>query len=153
VNRPQRRRSLPLRTQLLMLAAGSLVCWTILGFALQYFRTYTLAREADRLERRRHDLLIQNASLLAEINRLRTDDRYLEELARGQLGMLRPGERELVIIPAEPALRPTERDSSTTEPAQAGGVAQAIGKAVREATQAIQGILDRVLRATLPSSR
>ncbi len=141
----QRRRSLPLRTQLLVLAAGAVVCWTVLGFALQYFRTYTLAREAARLERHRQDLLVQNASLLAEIQRLRTDDQYLERLARGQLGMLRPGEVELVIVPAEPARRPTERDSARTEVAQAGGPVQSIGKVVRDATRVVRGILDRIL--------
>jgi hypothetical protein len=85
--------------------------WSVVGFALQYVRTYTLAREAGRLERRRQVLLSENASLRSEIQRLRTDDQYLEQLARQELGMLRPGEMEMVIVPeAPPPHRPSERE-------------------------------------------
>jgi cell division protein FtsB len=130
----------------LLLVAGGVVCWTLLGFALQYFRTYTLARESSRLERRRHDLLVQNASLVAEIERLRTDDQYLERLARGQLGMLRPGELEMVIVPAEPARHLTEHDPARSEVAQqAEGPGQSVGRVVRDATQAVRAVLERLL--------
>jgi cell division protein FtsB len=100
--------------RLLMLAAASLVGWTVLGVALQYFRTYALVREAARLERHREDLLAGNAALSAEIRRLRTDDQYLERLAREQLGMLGPGEIELVIVPGGSTHRAIERDPPST---------------------------------------
>lgn len=96
--------------RLAVLAAAALVCWTVAAFGVQYVRTYRLAREAARLERHRRELLVQNASLLAEIGRLRTDDQYIEQLAREQLGMLRPGEIELVIVPLSPTKRHSERD-------------------------------------------
>jgi cell division protein FtsB len=97
-------------TSLLWLVAASLVGWTVVGFALEYVRTYTLAREAVRLEERRQALVRANAALAEEIQRLRTDDQYLEQLARQELGMLRPGEMELVIVPQTPARgRVTER--------------------------------------------
>ena len=129
------------------------VCWTIAGFALQYFRTYTLAREATRLERRRVDLLAQNASLRAEIERLRTDDQYLEQLARGQLGMLRPGEMELVIVPAQPIRQPAGRDRARTEDARPGGPGPALNRALRDTTQVVWTILKRFRDTLLSSGR
>jgi cell division protein FtsB len=81
-------------------AAGTVAAWLFFALAAQYLRTYDLGREAARLERRKQELLIQNATLYAEIRRLRTDDRYIERLAREQLGMVRPGEIEFVIVPA-----------------------------------------------------
>ena len=116
--RPEpRRRAWPhtLTGRLAVLAAAALVCWTVVAFGVQYVRTYSLAREAARLERHRQDLLVQNATLLAEIRRLRTDDQYIERLAREQLGMLRPGEIELVIVPLAPTKRHSERDPATVQ--------------------------------------
>jgi cell division protein FtsB len=101
--------------RLAVLAAAAAVCWTVVAFGVQYVRTYSLAREAARLERHRQDLLVQNASLLTEIRRLRTDDQYIERLAREQLGMLRPGEIELVIVPLAPTKRHNERDPATVQ--------------------------------------
>ena len=141
----QRKRSRPIGTRLMMVAAGSVVCWTVVAFSVQYFRTYTLAREATRLERRRHDLLAQNASLRAEIERLRTDDRYLERLARGQLGMLRPGEIELVIVQAGSTRQPTEHEPARPEVAPAQDPVQSFGRVVQDVSQAVRALLKRTL--------
>lgn len=101
--------------RLAALLGAAAACWAVLAFGVQYVHTYTLAREATRLERHRRDLLVQNASLLAEIKRLRTDDQYIERLAREQLGMLRPGEMELVIVPLTPTTRHIERDAARAD--------------------------------------
>lgn len=144
------RKNLPrsLTGRLGMLVAAVVLGWTVLAFAVQYVRTYALAREAVRLERYRQDLLVQNAALLGEIRRLRTDDQYIERLARQQLGMLRPGELELVIVPAVPAKRHSERDPApapVTRPAEsrdsAGQLLQRIIETVRAAAERM---LDRV---------
>jgi len=92
----------------------------LLAVAVQHFRTYTLVREAARLERHRDDLVLGNAALRVEIQRLRTDDRYIERLAREQLGMLRPGEMELVVIPTADQ-HPTGQDPTTARARQHGG--------------------------------
>lgn len=141
----QRKRPRAIGTHLMMLAAGSVVCWSVVALAIQYFRTYTLAREATRLERRRHDLLAQNAALRAEIERLRTDDRYLEQLARGQLGMLRPGEIELVIVQAASTRQPTEHEPARSEVAPAQDPPQSFARAVRELSHAVRALLERAL--------
>jgi cell division protein FtsB len=52
----------------------------------------TLTREEDDLGRRIALLLHENEQLRERIQRLRTDDRTLERLAREQLGFTRPGE-------------------------------------------------------------
>ncbi len=138
-------RVLPVGTRLVLGAAGFVVLWTMLGVGVQYFRTYTLAREAGRLERHRQDLLAQNATLLAEIQRLRTDDQYLERLAREQLGMLRPGEVELVIVPAGPIHRPSEQDPARAEVVQPSGPFQSIGRLIQNTTQTLRAFLDGAL--------
>jgi cell division protein FtsB len=143
VNR--QRRTASLETRLLVLVAGSLVGWIVLGLTVQYFRTYALAREAARLEQHRRDLLAENASLLAEIQRLRTDDQYLERLAREQLGMLRPGEMELVIVPAGSARRQSERETATPEAAQTDGPWEALRRFIRSAPEIVRGVLERAL--------
>ena len=52
----------------------------------------TLTNEQDALGKRIALLLHENEQLRTRIQRLRTDDRTLERLAREQLGFTRPGE-------------------------------------------------------------
>ena len=52
----------------------------------------TLTTEQDDLGKRIALLLHENEQLRTRIQRLRTDDRTLERLAREQLGFTRPGE-------------------------------------------------------------
>jgi cell division protein DivIC len=85
----------------------------LVALSAQYFRTYTLARQAERLEQRRRDLVAENQALREEIHRLQTDDRYIEQLAREQLGLLKPGEVELQIVTSQPP-EPGSDDSSTS---------------------------------------
>lgn len=89
------------------------------AFGAQYLRTAALAREAARLERHRLDLLAENAKLREEIRRLQSDDAYIEQLARRELGLVRPGEIELLIVPADRtgAKAPIDRTSPETRPA------------------------------------
>jgi cell division protein FtsB len=71
----------------------------VIAVATQYASTYSLARQAARLEQYKRELAEQNTRLREEIHLLRTDDRYIERLARQQLGLVRPGEVELLIVP------------------------------------------------------
>lgn len=161
--RPEpRRRAWPhtLTGQLAVLAAVAVVCWTVVAFGLQYVRTYSLAREAARLERHRQDLLVQNASLLAEIRRLRTDDQYIERLAREQLGMLRPGEIELVIVPLAATKRHSERDPATVQVTgpppdrldSAKELLQRVTAIVRDLMETVRAAAERALERWHPAS-
>ena len=51
-----------------------------------------LRAERQRLGEQAVALLQQNAGLREQIQQLKTDDRFLEALARRELGMTRPGE-------------------------------------------------------------
>ena len=84
-----------------LMALGTAVALALAFTTLthQYAKTYTLAREKARLEQRRRDLITDNARLRDEIQRLQTDDRYIEQIARQQLGLVRPGEVELLVVP------------------------------------------------------
>jgi len=86
------------------------------AFSTQYAKTYTLARQAARLEQRRQELRMTNAQLRVEIERLQTDDRYIEQLARQQLGLVRPGEIELLIVPPGHGATPGTPDPSRAAP-------------------------------------
>lgn len=92
----------------------------LVALSTQYARTYSLAREAARLDQHRRDLIVANASLRDEIHRLETDDRYIERLAREQLGLVRPGEIELLLVPEGAPPPPDTVRGAGGEPALAG---------------------------------
>ena len=142
----RRRHPVPLRTRLLAAGAGSLAGWMLLAVGVQHLRTYALVREAARLERHRHDLFAENAVLREEIQRLRTDDRYIERLAREQLGMLRPGEVELIMTPTSDQ-RPGGEDPTASRAAPRGEGDRSIGWLVRTVAAGARALLDRVLGA------
>jgi cell division protein FtsB len=57
------------------------------------FRRYSrLSREVDDLKTQNRAVAARNARLLAEIERLRSDDAAIERAAREELGFVRPGE-------------------------------------------------------------
>ncbi|HEV2284145.1 MAG TPA: septum formation initiator family protein [bacterium] len=85
--------------RLMTIGAAAVLAITLTALFNQYGKTYTLARDETRLEQRRRDLIADNARLRDEIERLRTDDRYIEQIAREQLGLVRPGEVELLVVP------------------------------------------------------
>ncbi len=116
----------------------------LLAVGAQYLRTYTLAREAARLEQHRQGLLVENTALRVEIQRLRTDDQYIERLAREQLGMVRPGEMELVLMPATPQ-RAGGQGPTRARVEQRGEASHGIGRAIRDAAGHILALLEHVL--------
>jgi cell division protein FtsB len=113
---PRRRRGPAPLHRLLVSIAACVMGAMVVTVSAQYARTYTLARRAAQLDQHRRDLIAQNERLREEIHRLRTDDRYIELLARRQLGLVRPGEIELLLVPAAPPSPPGE--AGTPDPAQ-----------------------------------
>ncbi len=110
----RRMRPSPLRRVTTVIAVV-VIAGLVIALAKEYAHTYTLARQAAHLEQHRQDLVEQNTHLREEIRRLQTDDRYIERLARQQLGLVRPGEIELLIVsPGGTSPR------GTPEPAQSG---------------------------------
>jgi len=95
-----RRASTPPWRRVVVVAAALVLAWSTAALAAEYARTYALARQAAQLDQHRRDLVAANQELRDEIQRLRTDDGYVEWLARKELGMVRPGEVEFLIVPA-----------------------------------------------------
>jgi cell division protein FtsB len=96
---PRRRRTNPF-DRLLVGIALCVMAAMMIALLTQYTHNYSLARRAARLEQHRRELIAQNEILREDIQRLQRDDRYIERLAREQLGLVRPGEIELIIVPA-----------------------------------------------------
>ncbi len=84
------------------LLAGGLFLVSSVQAAL---RLYHLNRQVAELEHQRRALLEENRRLREEIRRLH-DPAYVERLAREQLGLVRPGEIAVVLVP-EPAPSPS----------------------------------------------
>jgi cell division protein FtsB len=54
----------------------------------------------ETLEREVGALRVETARLTADVDRLRTDPDYIEQIAREKLGLVKPGERVLKLPPA-----------------------------------------------------
>jgi cell division protein FtsB len=74
-----------------------------------YLATVRAQREYDRVMNRLNAISDDNARLSDEINRLQSDPAALEEAARRELGLMRPGETLIVIKDARPPLPAPQR--------------------------------------------
>ena len=63
-------------------------------------RVWTLKKDLESLEREVGALRADTARLTAEVDRLRTDPDYIEQIARDKLGLVKPGDRVLKLPPA-----------------------------------------------------
>jgi cell division protein FtsB len=61
---------------------------------------WALKKEVASLERQVGVLRADTAKLTAEVDRLRTDPEYIEQIAREKLGLVKPGERVYKLPPA-----------------------------------------------------
>ena len=107
--------------RVLALACAAAVVWMASALTNQYARTYALGRQAAELEQQRRDLIASNQALRDEIQRLKTDDGYLEWLARKELGMVRPGEVEFLIVSPHKTSTANGRDAAGSAPTDQGG--------------------------------
>lgn len=99
---PNRRLSRP-AVALIILVVGSAA---VQVFGSSLLEVYRLDREAARLEALKRDFQEQNAVLREEIKLLATP-RYIEKLAREQLGLVKPGEVAILIVQPRPQSLPT----------------------------------------------
>ena len=75
----------------ILLIVSVMIFFTVFGDKglLQVYRLRSELREIERVNR---DLQQENERLKVEINNLRTNKKYIEELARRELGMVKKGE-------------------------------------------------------------
>ncbi len=62
-------------------------------------RVWSLKQEVDGLEREIAMLRAETNRLMAVVDRLRTDPEYIEQVAREDLGLVKPGEKILKLPP------------------------------------------------------
>jgi cell division protein FtsB len=85
------------------LRAGTLavIALAILGFGGQSLsRLWTMKRDVDGLEREIATLRAETDRVSASVARLRSDPDSIEQIAREELGLIKPGERVLKLPPS-----------------------------------------------------
>ena|GEM_PF-152481 len=75
--------------------------WVMFAPGRGLFHYLQLKKEIDALAEENSRLTAKNAVLIEDINRLRSDDRYLEEVARKKHGLLRKDETVFEFAPAK----------------------------------------------------
>ena len=75
----------------ILLIVSVMIFFTVFGDK-GLLQVYRLRRELREIERVNRELQQENERLRAEINNLRTNKKYIEELARRELGLVKKGE-------------------------------------------------------------
>jgi len=75
----------------ILLIGSVMIFFTVFGDK-GLLQVYRLKRELKEIERVNRELQQENERLRAEINNLRTNKKYIEELARRELGLVKKGE-------------------------------------------------------------
>jgi cell division protein FtsB len=83
---------------LVVLGLATLLTLTYGGQSLA--RVWQMKHEVESLEREIVTLRAEAGRLTATVNRLRTDPDFIEQVAREDLGLVKPGERVLKLAPS-----------------------------------------------------
>jgi cell division protein FtsB len=83
---------------LVVLGLATLLTLTYGGQSLA--RVWQMKHEVENLEREIVTLRAEAGRLTATVNRLRTDPDFIEQVAREDLGLVKPGERVLKLPPS-----------------------------------------------------
>jgi cell division protein FtsB len=81
-----------------VLGAATVLTLTYGGQSLA--RVWQMKHEVESLEREIVSLRAETGRLTATVNRLRTDPDFIEQVAREDLGLVKPGERVLKLPPS-----------------------------------------------------
>jgi cell division protein FtsB len=81
-----------------VLGAATVLTLTYGGQSLA--RVWQMKHEVESLEREIVSLRAEAGRLTATVNRLRTDPDFIEQVAREDLGLVKPGERVLKLPPS-----------------------------------------------------
>ena len=81
-----------------VLVAATVLTLTYGGQSLA--RVWQMKHEVESLEREIVSLRAETGRLTATVNRLRTDPDFIEQVAREDLGLVKPGERVLKLPPS-----------------------------------------------------
>ena len=109
--RPRRPAGRPL-SYLLLFAIGVLGANALFGES-GLLAARTASREQAHLAERIAAVEAENEALREQARRLREDPSFIEEVARRELGLIRPGERVFILHPT-----PEETDTAAPDPGQ-----------------------------------
>jgi cell division protein FtsL len=109
--------------------AVPLLLYALVATGQKAVENYRLNQQADGLRSEIAELRAQNIQLQQDIERARTDS-AIERIAREQLGLIRPGDHPLIVVPdgaesAAPAAVP--RSSVVPAAVPSSGAAPAVG--------------------------
>ncbi len=115
LSRPIRRRPAARAVHyLLLLAICALVANALVGES-GFLASRLASRQEARLEARIADMKAENEELREHARRLREDPAFLEEVARREFGLIRPGERVFIIQPTPDAAFGEAPDTATPD--------------------------------------
>lgn len=90
-----------MRGRVLMLVAfGATALLTLTYGGQSLARVWQMKQEVESLEREIGALRAETGRLTAVVNRLRTDPDFIEQVAREDLGLVKPGDRVLKLPPS-----------------------------------------------------
>ena len=85
---------------LITTALGAATVLTLTYGGQSLARVWQMKHEVESLEREIVTLRAETGRLTATVNRLRTDPDFIEQMARVDLGLVKPGDRVLKLPPA-----------------------------------------------------
>ena len=85
---------------LITTALGEATVLTLTYGGQSLARVWQMKHEVESLEREIVTLRAETGRLTATVNRLRTDPDFIEQMAREDLGLVKPGDRVLKLPPA-----------------------------------------------------
>ena len=85
---------------LITAALGAATVLTLTYGGQSLARVWQMKHEVESLEREIVTLRAETGRLTATVNRLRTDPDFIEQVAREDLGLVKPGERILKLPPS-----------------------------------------------------
>lgn len=88
-------------SRVVLLVAAIAIVYFLFNGAMQAVRSYQLGEEAQGLDRQLRELQERYRRLEALRDYLNSDE-YIEAVAREQLGLVRPGEKSIVVITTAP---------------------------------------------------
>ena len=65
---------------------------------LGLLKWYSLHQERDHLKQEIDDLILKESQLIQQIQQIKTDDEYLEKIAREKFQMVKPGEKVFRVV-------------------------------------------------------
>jgi cell division protein FtsB len=87
---------------LILIAFGAATLTTLAFGGQSLARVWQMKREVEGMEREIATLRAETGKLMEVVTRLRTDPDYIEQVAREDLGLVKPGEKVLKLPPSSP---------------------------------------------------